>query len=256
MKVRLAALITLILLVASLVASSETIYVDEPAARTPTADELQSMAGEIRRLSNEARQGQSIGELAVGNHLNRAAQGHSQEMLELGFFGHHSPTPGRENLLDRVRGAGGIELTNAENVYKCSGYNPGEIAALSVKAFLRSPTHRRNLLNSKYNSIGVGVAFKDNSYTVTQVFAYTTIAVDSLKVEDLGGSYRVKLKGKVVKGPNQGAFFAGNSKIKGWEADSSGNLEASFETGPGLIAIGQKSGSNYSIENEFPVPQP
>lgn len=253
---RLSALAGAALLLCSLIVHSETVYVDEPPARLPSGPELKAMVTDIRRLSNEARQSNSVGTLNAGSHLDQAAQGHSQEMLDLGFFGHYSPTPGRKAPMDRIRLAGGIELTNAENVYKCAGYEPEEVAALSVKAFLRSPTHRKNLLNNKYNSIGIGVAYKDNAYTVTQVFAYTTIQVETLKVEDLGGNYRVTIKAKVIEGPTQGAFFAGSSKIQGWEADSSGVLEASFETGEGLIAIGQKSGNRYSIEGEFPVPQP
>ena len=90
---------------------------------------------------------------------HRVAERYSRQMVRHGFFdhvGHDGST-----LLSRVKSATSY-LTRAagwslgENLYWGSGRlsTPAE----SVKAWIESPGHRRNMLNRRFRDIGIGIA--------------------------------------------------------------------------------------------------
>lgn len=131
------------------------------------------LAQRIWKLSNEIRVKHKKPLLGEGPVLAKAAEGHSQEMLELGYFSHTSPTPGREKVRLRVELAGADPVRVAENLYQCSGYPPESIPEMAIIAWLNSPGHRENLLKYQHSVCGIGVAAKDGEVYVTQVFTGT-----------------------------------------------------------------------------------
>lgn len=87
--------------------------------------------------------------LAMNLKAHKAAQGHAEEMAELGYFSHRSPTPGRSTPYDRMRLADyndGI----SENI----AGNPS--AAGAHYGWTHSSGHHRNLLHPAHTEVGIG----------------------------------------------------------------------------------------------------
>jgi uncharacterized protein YkwD len=124
----------------------------------------------VLRLTNQERAKQGLAPLTHHSALATAAAGHSQEMLNLNYFSHTSPTPGRGNPQDRVRQAGVNPGLVAENIFQASGYDVNQVAQLAVDNWLQSPGHRRNMLDPSATHLGVGFAELNGTVAVTQVF--------------------------------------------------------------------------------------
>jgi uncharacterized protein YkwD len=110
-------------------------------------------AGERRQveITNAYRRMLGRRPLAIDAALAAAARGHSEEMSKLGFFGHTSPTPGRQTPQDRARLAGyrgGV----TENCAMVDG------AHAAHDLWVHSAGHHRNLLAASHTEIGVGNA--------------------------------------------------------------------------------------------------
>lgn len=109
-------------------------------------------------LVNRERAAHGERPLIVNGRLNRAAQGHTEEMISEDYFSHYSPTgdtPG-----SRIRAAGYIYSADL-------GYEIGENIAWGtrylstptaiVEAWMASPGHRENILDARYRETGMGV---------------------------------------------------------------------------------------------------
>lgn len=123
-------------------------------------------ANAIIRLTNSARIENKLKALNTNQKLNAAAQLKAQDMLTKGYFAHVSPQKITPWYWFKKAGYG----------YSSAGENLAMdfVAAEDVtEAWLNSPSHRRNLLNSKYLDIGVAVAdgkFNNVSTTVVVQF--------------------------------------------------------------------------------------
>jgi hypothetical protein len=105
----------------------------------------------IIQLTNASREGAGIGDLTENAQLDAAAQAKANDMLANQYFAHTSP-------------AGKTPWDFISN----SGYNyiiAGENLALNFftaesteQAWMNSPEHRSNILNSNFENIGVGVS--------------------------------------------------------------------------------------------------
>jgi uncharacterized protein YkwD len=84
----------------------------------------------------------------IAKKLNRAAQGHADDMALTGLFSHTSDD-GR-SWVTRIR-ATGWKRPAGENIARGFGGAP-EV----MTAWMNSPEHRRNILNCKFKYIGVG----------------------------------------------------------------------------------------------------
>ncbi|SPL91272.1 Transporter [[Actinomadura] parvosata subsp. kistnae] len=121
---------------------------------------------EVVRLVNEERAKGGCSALAHDPQLRTAAFGHSADMAAKGYFSHTSQD-GR-SFMDRIRAAGFTGGSGwAENIAK-GQRTPAQV----MQSWMNSSGHRANIMNCKYNLIGVGVA-KDSSGTLywTQDFA-------------------------------------------------------------------------------------
>ena len=150
---------------------TQTVYQPiEPVSQPTQQVATDSFASEVLRLTNQERAKQGLPPLSHNSALANAAASHSQEMLDLDYFSHTSPTPGRSNPQDRVRQAGANPGLVAENIFQASGYDVNQIAQLAVDNWLQSPGHRRNLLDPSATHLGVGFAELNGTVAVTQVF--------------------------------------------------------------------------------------
>jgi hypothetical protein len=207
----------------------------------------------IIALSNKVRQENGVRPVAQLNYLNEAARGHSQEMSNLKYFSHTSPTAGRERPKSRIEQSGGWDLSIAENIYRAAGIPENEIAEDVVDAWMKSPVHRKNLLNPKYNSMGIGVIqISKEEWAITQLFSLQAVAIDGYQAVPGGAGYDVSLKAHVVEGADQGGVLFQEKIINKW---TSRDFGSQFKVdGDGKIMIGQKGvDGEYTVEVEFPV---
>src|SRR5947208_3096543 len=112
-----------------------------------------SEAGFVARTNGE-RTSRGIGALTVADDLVAIARQHSQEMASSGRL-YHNP-----NLATQVQNWQAV----GENV----GTGPS-VENVHV-AFMNSPHHRANILNTRYTQVGIGVVWSGNALWVTEVF--------------------------------------------------------------------------------------
>jgi uncharacterized protein YkwD len=112
------------------------------------------------------------------SHLDRSGDGPSERGRELGYrcrkdYGRYY-TEGiaenlfQNNLYDSVREV----YRNGKRVDRIYHWNTQEqIARSTVRGWMESPEHRRNLLNAQYDREGIGIAVsEDDKVYITQNF--------------------------------------------------------------------------------------
>lgn len=117
-----------------------------------------SYESEVVRLVNEVRAENGLKHLIQDWQLSRVARYKSQDMKDLRYFSHTSPTYG--SPFDMMKKFGISYRTAGENIAK--GYQTPEAV---VNAWMNSPGHRANILNSTYTHIGVGYVADGNYWT-------------------------------------------------------------------------------------------
>lgn len=130
----------------------------EEADLIPTEEDLAQIRSATICLVNRERVAHDERPLTVNGKLNRAAQGHSEEMIAQDYFSHYSPSG--ETPSSRIKAAGYIYSSNI-------GYEIGENIAWGtlymatpkaiVEAWMASPGHRENILDARYRETGMGV---------------------------------------------------------------------------------------------------
>lgn len=106
---------------------------------------------------NTERRARKLAPLTVDARLVRAAQRHARDMARHRFL-EHTGSDG-SSMTDRIEQAGYRWLSASENV--AAGQ---ETAARVVAAWLDSPNHRRNMLDSEVRQVGIGYAQADDQY--------------------------------------------------------------------------------------------
>lgn len=147
-----------------------------PKAAVAASGSVQLTDEEIRfvDLVNSERASRGLSVLRLDPLLVQVARGHSKEMCDLNYFDHVSPTPGMRTALNRLLVALKHRPTWAyvgENLFYCSivDVNRGHTC------LMESHSHRENILNPKFEKIGVGV-YSDarGQFWVTQMFLAST----------------------------------------------------------------------------------
>lgn len=125
----------------------------------PTVDSAATaFEAEVVRLVNNIRAENGLKPLTQDWQLSRVARYKSQDMKDLGYFSHTSPTYGSPFTM--MTSFGISYRTAGENIAK--GYASPEAV---VNAWMNSKGHRANILNSSYTHIGVGYVDSGNYWT-------------------------------------------------------------------------------------------
>ncbi len=103
---------------------------------------------------NEDRLAAGLSELKVDSDLTLAAQAKARDMSEKDYFAHYSPDGEKPwDFIDRTKYKYlyvaenlAIDFTNAESVHK---------------ALMNSPSHKKNILSSKYEDLGIAMLSDD-----------------------------------------------------------------------------------------------
>jgi uncharacterized protein YkwD len=166
--------------------------------------------------TNQERQSLGLGELKSNEALRKAAQAKADDMAKNGYFAHQSP--------DGKTPWYWIDQTGY--TYRAAGENLAvnfDYSRDVVNAWMNSPTHKANIVKSKYQDIGIGIAegFYQGRPTVFVVQLFGT------PKEEMGfGNLPVSTTGS-VSGTNVGSTTA----ISAGTATSTTNvLGASFDT--------------------------
>lgn len=147
----------------------QTVQVQSSAQQSPEA-QLTEDEQRFVDLTNSERLLRGMNALKVDPLLVETAREHSQEMAEKDYFDHMSPTPGLRTAVDRYLAVAKRRPTWAlvgENLFYCSivDVNRGH------NCLMQSKSHRDNILNSRFERIGVGIyKDKDGEFWVTEMF--------------------------------------------------------------------------------------
>ena len=118
----------------------------------PTAATTQRIAASVLCLVNVERRKLGRKALLRSRRLALAASAHSKDMLRRRYFDHER-APGGPALLARLRRTGYRGATYAENIGYGSDFNATRI----VRAWMRSPPQRANILHPRLRFAGIGL---------------------------------------------------------------------------------------------------
>ena len=146
----------------------------------------------IHVLVNRERSKQGLSPLAANDALARIARGHSKDMASRRYFSHDSPEGhdfsyryregnytcslrigntvhmGAENIFLNVR-YGSVTTKNGDAYYDWNSEE--QIAISTVRGWMDSPGHRKNILTPHWRNEGIGVFLSpDDKIYITQNF--------------------------------------------------------------------------------------
>jgi uncharacterized protein YkwD len=131
-----------------------------PCANTdvmPTRENVELVRAAILCMHNRIRAEKNLPLLRDNARLRRAANGHSSQMVNFGYFDH--TTPDGDSFVDRILSAGYVKRdagwTLGENLAWGTGYL--STPAGMMNAWMNSPGHRANILKRAYREVGIGV---------------------------------------------------------------------------------------------------
>ncbi len=130
---------------------------------------LSAQEFQLLKLTNDSRIQAGLAPLQFSPHLMVAARNHSRDMAARGYLGHDSPAG--DTPADRARAAGINYDELAENIYSDNATDADALPERVIKSWLRSRTHRMNLLSPDFRLSAVGIArAHDGNYFVTEDF--------------------------------------------------------------------------------------
>ncbi len=104
----------------------------------------------VIELTNIEREKKGLGKVVENDALDKAARLKAENMFAENYWAHFAPSG--KTPWDFILGSGYKFTFAGENLAK-NFYTPEEV----IKAWMESPTHRDNLLNSNYKDIGIAV---------------------------------------------------------------------------------------------------
>lgn len=158
------------------VSAQRQVYTASSAARVSGGGSSSSSSGssldaderEIFDLINRERGKKGLSELVWDANLSRLARAYSQKMARENFFSHYD----KDGASVEAR-AKDMRIKNwskiGENLFFCEGYDSPNVIA--VRGWMKSPSHRENILDAEYTDSGIGIAQSaDGRIYITQVF--------------------------------------------------------------------------------------
>lgn len=190
------------------------------------ADDLAPIREQALALLNQSRKENNLPPLALEAKLNKAAQGHAEDMLKRKYFAHSSPEG--KTVGDRYRRAGGSKwLVTAENLATFTQTFPpitDNVLKHLQESWMNSPGHRKNILLRGLTEFGFGIAVdaSGNLYAV-QNFAGPGSDTDAAggEVKPIGPEEQIAL---MLAGVNAERKKAGRSPLGANDALNKGAI--------------------------------
>lgn len=142
---------------------SSSVGPTEPSAAETTSE----IEYQLFQMSNRERNSAGVvEELELDSALSEIARRYSEEMRDRGFFSHSSPDG--TTLRERLERAG-VEYSRAgENIAQVT--NASNPAVLAHDLLMDSERHRANILDRRFQQVGIGVTRSSDTFLITQVF--------------------------------------------------------------------------------------
>lgn len=124
--------------------------------------------------TNAARQKNKLAEVKINPKLSKAARAYAQLLARNQAFSH---SYGGTTVPQRITATGYEFCTYSENLAmeaRSKGFTAQALAASAVSGWLKSPSHRANLLGASVTETGIGVArvpYQYPKYVTVQLFA-------------------------------------------------------------------------------------
>src|SRR5690606_35523701 len=116
---------------------------------TNSAKLRKDLEQQMLHMLNNARKQSGLPLLKFDEKLAEVARRHSLDMFRQGYFSHYSPD--HKSPFDRIRESGihyaiaGENLALAQNI------------KLAYEGLMQSPTHKANILSSRFGRVGIGI---------------------------------------------------------------------------------------------------
>jgi hypothetical protein len=154
---------------------------------------LKTQEWKMLRLLNRDRKRHGLKPVCMQQDLRKVARKHSLDMAQKDYFDHvnmKAQSPG-----DRLRLSGVTDVVSGENLAKIGGYpNPTQHAEVGL---MNSPGHRANILNTLYNTVGIGaIQNKKGVYYFTQNFAKREVVFNKSIPDKIRYSRHLIIKGQ------------------------------------------------------------
>jgi uncharacterized protein YkwD len=145
-----------------------------PDTGTTETMTLAAVRDDTRCLLNRKRAAEGVRALTIDRRLTGTARRHSHRMVADQFFAHDSLS-GRQ-FSERIAATGWMDGRGSWIVGENLAWGTGTYATprAVVKAWMRSPAHRRNIMERRFRVIGIGVMRGTPIAGVEQGMTYTT----------------------------------------------------------------------------------
>jgi uncharacterized protein YkwD len=142
------------LLGSGLLAPHGSVARDGPGASLATSSDARGLF----RLLNHERVTRGLRPLRHSAALDEAARWQSRDMVARGYFEHERP--GGPSLSQRIRRAGYTAGARSWAVGENIAWGQGSLSTPQsiVRAWMKSPGHRANILRRRFEHVGVGLA--------------------------------------------------------------------------------------------------
>jgi uncharacterized protein YkwD len=163
---RLPLLVALLTVLAAALATAP-----RPAGATAVALESGETEQAMIGLINRERETAGLSGLSIASGLRDVAVLRAQDMAAGDYLSHYNREGiGAEWLLDQHGVARSMTGENIGRTTEPSGYPAMEVVKLLHDAFMRSANHRDNVLDQRFNQVGVGMASANGKFYVAIVF--------------------------------------------------------------------------------------
>lgn len=199
---------------------------------------LVSSRNELLSYINEERAKHGLPGVSIRDDLNGLAQAHSDDMENLNYFSHinlDGETPDDRRINYGISTEVGENLAHAPTVY------------FAHKALMRSAIHRQNVLDSKWDNVGLGITLSDAGYLfITEEFSHepwTDADLEQFEYEILNGVNN-----------NRSVSFTLNSQLRNisreWSSDMINQNFFSFTSPSGINLIDIVQGNGITSEGK------
>ena len=109
-------------------------------------------------------------------YLTKAAQEHSEDMVEFKFYSHTSKVRGKKTMSERLKSVGISNAFTAENIFDFFLKSPTywSLAQGLVNGWMESKGHRANILNKNYEYLGCGSKYYFNKDWIDYFYVKST----------------------------------------------------------------------------------
>ncbi len=173
------AVILALVLVMTLANVALAAQADKPANSPPGTETVQTCDGKSIELNkaekltldlhNKTRKENGLKELCVDPTLTKVAREHSNDMIKKRYFAHNSPDG--KSSAKRLKDSGYNWSAMGENIAWGSGSHSNPKSRF--KAWMESKGHKVNILNGRYEEVGIGVASGELTEDGKEAIVYT-----------------------------------------------------------------------------------